>query len=165
MKATMAIALALCCGTVGGEVLRFEDLTSPQTARLERSRTVLVLPGGILEEHGPYLPNGADGIFNRRLADDLAAAIDRREGWTVVMLPFVPLGAGAANEIGGKYSFPGSLTIRPETLRAVSWISPISSAIRASAGSSWCMGMGTRLTTGCSTMRATTSATPTAAPW
>ena len=35
------------------------------------------------------------------------------------MLPSVPLGAGAANEMGAKYSFPGSCTVLATTLRAI----------------------------------------------
>lgn len=101
------------------QVLRIADLTTRELARLDFARTVLIVPGSILEEHGPYLPSGTDGIFNEQLTRDLAATIDARPGWTAVIFPTVPLGAGAANEIGRKYSFPGSVTVRPETLRAV----------------------------------------------
>jgi creatinine amidohydrolase/Fe(II)-dependent formamide hydrolase-like protein/ketosteroid isomerase-like protein len=79
----------------------------------------VIVPGGILEEHGPYLPAGSDGIFNQRLANDLAAFVASQPGWTALMLPSVPLGAGTANEIGAKYSFPGSCSVLPATLRSV----------------------------------------------
>lgn len=35
------------------------------------------------------------------------------------MFPPIPLGSGGANEIGGKYRFPGTYAVRPATLRAV----------------------------------------------
>jgi creatinine amidohydrolase/Fe(II)-dependent formamide hydrolase-like protein len=35
------------------------------------------------------------------------------------MLPFIPLGAGAANEFGAKYSYPASCTVLPTTVRAI----------------------------------------------
>ena len=97
----------------------FVSLTTRQIEKLDRSKTVVIVPGGILEEHGPYLPAGSDGIFNQRLADDLAAFIANQPGWTALMLPSIPLGAGAANEMGAKYSFPGSCTVLPSTLRSI----------------------------------------------
>lgn len=118
MKRLLAI-LFLAASPVAAQVLQYAELNTRDLARLDRAKTALVLPGGILEEHGPYLPVGADGIFSQRLAADLAAAIAAQPGWKAVILPAVPLGAGPANEIGRKYSFPGSVSIRPETLRAV----------------------------------------------
>src|SRR4051794_20931112 len=99
------------------QVLEFSSLNTRQIEKLDRAKTVLIIPGGILEEHGPYLPSGSDGLFSDRLSHDLAAFIAQRPGWTVLILPTIPLGAGAANEIGAKYSFPGSCTVLPSTLR------------------------------------------------
>lgn len=101
------------------QILHFSDLNTRDFVKLDRNKTVVMIPGGILEEHGPYLPSGTDGIFNARLVEDLARAIAGRRGWTVLILPSIPLGAGAANEIGHKYSFPGSCTVLPQTLRDV----------------------------------------------
>jgi len=101
------------------QVREFVSLNTRQIEALDRSKTVVIVPGGILEEHGPYLPAGSDGIFNQRLANDLAAFIASRPGWTALMLPSVPLGAGGANEMGAKYSFPGSCTVLPATLRSI----------------------------------------------
>ena len=114
-------AVLFCCwaAQASAAVLHFGELNTRQVRELDRSRTVLIVPGGILEEHGPYLPAGTDGIFNQRLAEDLARAIAAKPGWNAVLLPSIPLGAGAANEIGGKYSFPGSATVMPQTLRAI----------------------------------------------
>jgi Creatinine amidohydrolase len=123
---------------------------------LDKNKTVVIVPGGILEEHGPYLPSGTDGIFNAKLANDLAHAVVTRPGWTALMMPAIPLGAGAANEMGQKYSFPGSCTILPHTLRArYLWIWPINSANKDSDGSLWYTDMETRLTTGCSIKQTT----------
>ena len=79
----------------------------------------MLIPGGILEEHGPYLPSYTDGYANERLTGDLAAAVARRPGWAAVIFPAIPLGAVGANAIGAKYSFPGTYAVRPATLRAV----------------------------------------------
>lgn len=77
-----------------GQVLRFADLNTRDFAALHRNKTVVVVPGGILEEHGPYLPAGSDGIFNGRLTEDLAVEIPKRPGWKALILPMIPLGAG-----------------------------------------------------------------------
>lgn len=100
-------------------VLSFAALTADALAALDRERTVLVLPGGVLEQHGPHLPVGTDGIANQHLAAELARSLAARPGWTVVVLPHLPLGVGGANEIGGKPVWPGSVGVRVETLRAV----------------------------------------------
>ena len=112
-------AIVLGASPVEAQILQFANLNTRDFARLDKARTVVIIPGSILEEHGPYLPAGTDGIFNRRFADDLAKSIASRPGWTALMLPSVPLGAGAANEIGHKYSFAGSCTVSPTTLRRV----------------------------------------------
>jgi creatinine amidohydrolase/Fe(II)-dependent formamide hydrolase-like protein len=116
------LPLLLCFSVPFGaraQVREFVSLNTRQIDTLDRSKTVVIVPGGILEEHGPYLPAGSDGIFSQRLADDLAAFIATQPGWTALMLPSVPLGAGAANEMGAKYSFPGSCTVLPNTLRSI----------------------------------------------
>ncbi len=105
--------------TIHAQVLRAAHMTTTDFARLDRARTAIILPGGILEEHGPYLPSYSDGLINDRLADSLAGAIARRTGWKVVVFPSIPLGNSAANDIGGRFSFPGTYAVRFETLRSV----------------------------------------------
>jgi creatinine amidohydrolase/Fe(II)-dependent formamide hydrolase-like protein len=101
------------------QVMRATTMTSADFAKLNRARTVIILPGGILEEHGPYLPIYTDGFLNQRLADSLAIAIDARPGWTPVIFPAIPLGNSGANDIGARFSFPGTYAVRFETLRDV----------------------------------------------
>ena len=121
-------ALFLACGWLPfgsaprlaqAQIYRLAELNTVQIRALNRQTTVVIIPGGVLEEHGPYLPSYTDGYANERLTADLAAAIARRPGWTVIVFPVIPLGSGGANSIGAKYSFPGSYGIRPAVLRAV----------------------------------------------
>jgi creatinine amidohydrolase/Fe(II)-dependent formamide hydrolase-like protein len=79
----------------------------------------VILPGGVLEEHGPYLPAFTDGYLNERWAREIADAVAARPGWTALVFPMLPLGVGGANELGGRMSFPGSFGVREATLRAV----------------------------------------------
>jgi len=101
------------------QIYHVKEMNTEQIRGLDREKTVVILPGGILEQHGPYLPSFTDGYMNERLTQDLANAIVERPGWKVLVFPIIPLGAGGANEIGEKYVFPGSYAVRPSTLRAV----------------------------------------------
>jgi creatinine amidohydrolase/Fe(II)-dependent formamide hydrolase-like protein len=101
------------------QILQMAELSASQIGALDRAKTVILIPGGILEEHGPYLPSFTDGYADAAFTQELARALVGRPGWTVVVFPQIPLGFGGANNIGGKYVFPGSYTVRMSTLRAV----------------------------------------------
>jgi creatinine amidohydrolase/Fe(II)-dependent formamide hydrolase-like protein len=101
------------------QVLKLAELNTRQIEALDRAKTVIIIPGGIIEEHGPYLPTYSDGYYDERVAHDLAERIAARPGWTAVLAPQIPLGTGGANIIGSKYVFPGSFTVRANTVRAV----------------------------------------------
>jgi creatinine amidohydrolase/Fe(II)-dependent formamide hydrolase-like protein len=95
-------------------------MSTTKLRALDRERTIVLLPGGILEEHGPYLPAYTDGILSEHLAADLAQGIAAaRPDRTVLIFPQVPLGASGSNELGGQFVFPGTYAVRPSTLRAV----------------------------------------------
>jgi creatinine amidohydrolase/Fe(II)-dependent formamide hydrolase-like protein len=118
----VALALVLGCllsRSAEAQVYRLAELNIDQIRMLDRQRTVILLPGGILEQHGPYLPSFTDGYRNKSLTEDLAAAIAKRPGWAAVVFPIIPLGSDGANRIGGKYVFPGSYPVRTATLRAI----------------------------------------------
>lgn len=100
------------------QVLQLTQLTSQQLAGLDKSQTVVLIPGGILEEHGPYLPVYTDGIWNQRLTDTLAQALTRHHPKRkVLVFPAVPLGNSGANDVVQRYVFPGTFSVRFETLR------------------------------------------------
>ena len=111
---TLVIAHAL-----PAQVRQVGDLNTRQIRALDRARTVVILQGGMLEEHGPYLPAFTDGVLSARLTSELADGIvKRRPGWTVLVFPPVAAGASGSNEIGRQYSFAGTYALRPSTLRA-----------------------------------------------
>src|ERR1700758_3203244 len=101
------------------QILRIGEMNTRQIQALDLSRTVVLIPGGILEEHGPYLPSYSDGYAIDAYTQELAKAIVARPGWTVVLFPQLPLGNDPANTIGGKTVFPGSYPVRMATLRAI----------------------------------------------
>ena len=102
------------------QVLRVADLPTDRIRSLDRSKTVVLLPGGILEEHGPYLPAYTDGILSERLTAELADAVaTSKPGWTVLIFPQIAVGSSGSNELGGHFTFPGSYVVQPSTLRSV----------------------------------------------
>ena len=61
----------------GSRIHKLEELRYPQVAALDRERTMFVLPIGMLEEHGPHLPIGADTLGVTYEAD----AVANTPGW------------------------------------------------------------------------------------
>src|SRR5512136_2897344 len=100
-------------------ILHLAELNTEQIRSLNRDRNAVLIPGGVLEEHGPFLPCSTDTLSSERLTRELADTIVRRPGWSVLIFPTIPLGHGGANGIGGKDVFPGTYTVRATTLRAV----------------------------------------------
>jgi creatinine amidohydrolase/Fe(II)-dependent formamide hydrolase-like protein len=117
--AAMAVVFLTCAPRLGAQVHRLAEMNTEQIRALDRQRTVVLMPGGILEQHGPYLPSFTDGYGNEWLTERLARAIAARPGWSVVIFPTIPLGVGGANEIGRRYDFPGTYAVRSTTLRSV----------------------------------------------
>jgi creatinine amidohydrolase len=101
------------------QVYDLRKLNTAQMRALDRAKTVVILTGGIVEEHGPYLPAFSDGYQNEYLARKVAEAVISRPGWTVLMFPTIPLGAGGGNEVGKKEIFPPTFHVHLSTLRDV----------------------------------------------
>jgi creatinine amidohydrolase/Fe(II)-dependent formamide hydrolase-like protein len=114
-----AILVLLSFGAVNAQIYRIAEMNTTQILALNKQKTVVLLPGGILEQHGPYLPSGSDTFMNEWWTGQLAEAIAARSGWTVLIFPTIPLGTSGANDIGEKHVFPGSYTVRPDVERAV----------------------------------------------
>lgn len=113
------LLLFLAALPAAGQVLSVQDLNTRQIRELDRAHTAIVLPGGILEEHGPYLPAFTDGYLSQRMAAEVARAIAARPGWKALVFPQIPLGAEPYNHLGAHPSFPGSYPVRSATLRAI----------------------------------------------
>ncbi|HEX8290906.1 MAG TPA: creatininase family protein [Pyrinomonadaceae bacterium] len=113
------IALAASCLTAEAQIYRVAQMNTEQIRSLDRQRTVVILTGGILEEHGPHLPSFTDGYSNEWLAQRLAEAVVERTGRPVLVFPTIPLGHEGANEIGARHVFPGTYSVRRTTLRAI----------------------------------------------
>ncbi|MEO8369833.1 MAG: creatininase family protein [Candidatus Solibacter sp.] len=113
------LLLVLAAIPAAAQVLQLQDLNTRQILALDRAKTAIIVPGGILEEHGPYLPAFTDGYLSQRMAADVARGIALRPGWKALVFPQIPLGAEPYNHLGAKTSFPGSYPVRASTLRAI----------------------------------------------
>lgn len=94
-------------------MLEYLELTRDEIAALDRENTVFLSAVAPVEVHGGHLPIGTD-LF---VADAiLRRTADRLEGWTIVRLPDIPLGAQAIPA-------PGSFRVRGRLLGAamLSW--------------------------------------------
>ena len=77
-------------------------------AHLAATRGLAVLPFGALEQHGPHLPLATDTLTAEAVAVRIAEAMD------AVLLPAI--GYGATWNMSG---YPGTVTLRPETVEAL----------------------------------------------
>jgi creatinine amidohydrolase len=116
----LVLAMVLVGSSASAEVVRIGDLNARQIRALDRNRTVVFLQGGMLEEHGPYLPAFTDGILSERLTLEVArGVVAKKPEWTALLFPPVSVGASGYNEIGRQFVFPGTYTVRPSTLKAI----------------------------------------------
>jgi creatinine amidohydrolase len=96
------------------------DLDRVQLSSLPRDRTLVLFPVGMLEEHGPHLPTGADNQHPRFEVDALRAALAKRyPDWFVLVLPALPYGVDGANGFSGDPIDAGTYALEEGTLRDV----------------------------------------------
>lgn len=87
--------------------LRLGDLTSPAFAALDPKPPLLV-PVGVVEEHGPHLPLDTDSIQAIATCEEVAERLG------CLVAPLVPHGICSSTK-----NFPGTFTIGFDTLRAL----------------------------------------------
>jgi creatinine amidohydrolase len=99
---------------------QLDELTWPQIDALDRARTLVILPIGMVEQHGPHLPVGADTLAVVYEANAVAQEVSRASpGWNVVMMPPIPYGHSGANLLGDRPIHPGTYALRQSTFRAL----------------------------------------------
>ncbi len=104
----------------GSRIYKLDELTWPQIDALDRQRTLFILPVGMIEQHGPHLPVGADTIGVVYEANGTATRVSRAlPDWNVVMMPSINYGQSGANQLGDMPVHPGTYSIRQSTLRSL----------------------------------------------
>ncbi len=102
-----------------GQIYHLAQLSWTKFSALDRDSTVVLIPMGVLEEHGPHLPLFTDGYSSEWLTQRLAEEIVVQRGRTVVIFPTIPIGVGEPEEFAPRKRFPGSYAVSPSTQRAV----------------------------------------------
>ena len=82
--------------------MKLAELHWPEVEALDRSKIIVVIPVGSMEQHGPHLPFQVDVLVASRLAEDLEKKIPE-----VLLVPPIWTGVSAHH-----MDFPGSITIR-----------------------------------------------------
>ncbi|MCC6905556.1 MAG: creatininase family protein [Anaerolineae bacterium] len=88
---------------------------------LDRDRTIVFLPVGMLEEHGSHLPFGTDTFAVDALTLSAAAwLLESDPGLHIVIMPTIPYGTDPVDTRRQElFEDAGSVWIRPETLKAI----------------------------------------------
>lgn len=81
--------------------MKLAQLTWPEVDALDRARTVVLLPTGSLEQHGPHLPLFTDSLLVTAVAEAVEAHLPEQ----VLLLPTLWLGAS-----GHHLGFPGTVS-------------------------------------------------------
>jgi creatinine amidohydrolase len=94
-------------------VYELEEMTFEEVDRLSRDETVIMLPMGPLEAHGPHLPLAVD-IRGATVLTRLAADLLSERGYTVAIAPVIPYTISDA-----AMPFPGTVTLSRTTIIAL----------------------------------------------
>src|SRR5437879_12743922 len=88
-------------------MIRLAERTWPEAARLARDRrSVVLLPLGAIEQHGPHLPLLVDWLGAEELARRIAPHLSRA-GYRPILAPALPYGVRTlAVAWGGTVSLP-----------------------------------------------------------
>jgi len=90
--------------------LLWGDLTWEEVGALREAGTdMVILPVGATEQHGPHLSCDVDTVLVERVAHAVSART------RVPVLPTLPYGCS----LGHTHTFPGTLSLRPQTLSLV----------------------------------------------
>jgi creatinine amidohydrolase len=76
-------------------------------------RALVIVPVGVVEEHGPHLPLGLDSFAAETYAGTAAPHLEE-QGYEVVVAPTIGYGVARA-----AIDFPGTLSLEPATLKAL----------------------------------------------
>ena len=95
-------------------MLELAKIPFTDVARIaESGKAIVILPVGVVEEHGAHLPLGVDSFAAEVYAAATAPHLEAN-GYQVVVAPTINYGVARA-----AIDFPGTLSLEPETLRSM----------------------------------------------
>ena len=89
------------------------DMTWPEVEQAVKAKAIVLLPIAVIEEHGPHIGLGADTYLTYHACKTVRSELEKRGVRAIVAPPFY---WGINTSTG---SFPGSFTVRKETMKAV----------------------------------------------
>src|SRR6267154_1189350 len=87
-----------------------EEMTWPEVAAAAKANTPVLLALGSTEQHGPHLPLSTDVLIPVAIANEASRQID------LIIAPPIHFGAMSRPLSGGGETFPGTLSLRAQTL-------------------------------------------------
>lgn len=100
--------------------IRFFDLPHGEARRLVTSGAPVYLPVNPVEYHGPHLSLHNDGLVSLGLVRDLAARLQKKHDWPLLLAPDLEIGVEPSPGIGSRWThLPVAKTIVREACRAL----------------------------------------------
>ncbi len=90
---------------------RLADMAWPEAAAAAQAGRTVLIPVGSFEQHGTHLPLCSDTVQAEEMALDAVALLDQW-GIKAAVGPAIPFGVNP-----GAMAFPGSVTLKPDTLK------------------------------------------------
>jgi creatinine amidohydrolase len=95
-------------------MLELAKIPFSEAERFARTgRALVILPVGVVEEHGAHLPLGLDAFAAEAYAASAAPHLEE-QGYEVIVAPTINYGVARA-----AINFPGTLSLEPETLKSM----------------------------------------------
>lgn len=94
-------------------VFNLSEMTWTEVEGLDLGHAVALLPVGAVEAHGPHLPLSTDRVISVAMVENAAERL-ADAGFAVLILPPIDYTAASFAE-----AFPGTLSVRPETVTAL----------------------------------------------
>jgi creatinine amidohydrolase len=92
--------------------IRWDRMTAPDLARAARKKTVVIIPLGATEQHGPHLPTQVDWRLAYEVS--LRAASQMQNGYAALVTPAIPFGMSEHH-----MSLGGTITLNYAAMAAV----------------------------------------------
>jgi len=93
---------------------RLAEIPFPEVQRMARTgRALVILPVGVVEEHGAHLPLGLDSFAAEAYAASAAPHLEE-QGYEVMVAPTLNYGVARS-----AIDFPGTLSLEPATLKSM----------------------------------------------
>ena len=89
------------------------ELTYEECAALDKNNTIIILPMGPLEAHGPHLPLGVD-IQGALILSEMGGSLLAARGMDIAIAPVIPYTLSDA-----AMPFSGTISLRRETVKVL----------------------------------------------